>query len=573
MSVNPIEPNNTDKPTGSLEELFRHHMAEAAVPPRPMLWEQIDHSLLLSQNETYRRRLATMRWVAAASLFLATLAGTGWWARRDAIVGGELAANRPQTETSAAARGSESGNGAAGSESWGASQQRLNLNGAANSPATAATTAGSARLNADAALAGRNSYASAATAQHENAQTARHSGFPTTTPSAVAGRAGQAREAAALDNPGNSIAAMTTAGRPAGQAATSTAAPGSSVASTSVAYQNNGLGLGRPARNDQAALAGLEANSASTLAATANPVASSAVGLGKPALPASIEQLDFLAARSASLNLNSPTALPTGLTAMEVPADGTPPALSPARKWQFGASLAVGAFQPNTNFSRAGIAPEFDYNPALGPDSPAITEAAAVEHRDNLRAGLSQRLAVRATRRLGGRWALSTGLEVSQSYAKSASTVAFMGEQVPDFGPNTRGELRTTDFRYRMAGIPVEVRYANPVKRGWSAYGRLGAVVNALLGVRSEVEGLPEVTRTYTLTSAGTPYRRVLANVRGGAGAQFRPATGHWSLTMGPVAEVGLLSLNAHPVQDFMAQSRPYSVGLEAAVEFGRSPK
>ena len=34
--------------------------------------------------------------------------------------------------------------------------------------------------------------------------------------------------------------------------------------------------------------------------------------------------------------------------------------------------------------------------------------------------------------------------------------------------------------------------------------------------------------------------------------------------------ETGLLSLNAHPAQDFLGQSRAYSFGLEAGMEFGR---
>ena len=88
MSANPIDENTTPKTTGSLEELFRHHLGqEAAVSPRPMLWDQIDNSLLIRQNESYRRRLVATRWVAAASLLLATLAGTGWWAGRTGLVG------------------------------------------------------------------------------------------------------------------------------------------------------------------------------------------------------------------------------------------------------------------------------------------------------------------------------------------------------------------------------------------------------------------------------------------------------------------------------------------------------
>ncbi|MEJ7663200.1 MAG: hypothetical protein WKG07_28500 [Hymenobacter sp.] len=49
------------------------------MPPRPHVWEQLDNSLLLAQNEQYRRRLRTHRWAIAASLLLASLAGGGWW--------------------------------------------------------------------------------------------------------------------------------------------------------------------------------------------------------------------------------------------------------------------------------------------------------------------------------------------------------------------------------------------------------------------------------------------------------------------------------------------------------------
>ena len=96
------------------------------------------------------------------------------------------------------------------------------------------------------------------------------------------------------------------------------------------------------------------------------------------------------------------------------------------------------------------------------------------------------------------------------------------------------------------------------------------AASSALFSVRAEVDGYPEATRTYTLHSGNDAYRKVMTNVRGGAGAQFRPETGNWAFTFGPTAEVGLLSLNAHPAQDFLHQSRAYSFGLEAGVEFGR---
>jgi len=277
----------------------------------------------------------------------------------------------------------------------------------------------------------------------------------------------------------------------------------------------------------------------------------------------------MLATRPASLALNQLAALPAGLAPLPTPALEAVPAL---HKWRYGASYTAGLFNPNVNFSRAGIAPEYDYShePIFGDNSPALTETAAAEYRANLRPGLSQRIALLATRHLKGHWSLATGAEFGQATAQSSSSYAFVGEQLFDLNPFAVREPHPTDFRYRTAGIPIEVRYTNPVKRGWSLYGRLGGVVTALLGVRGEVAGDPEATRTYSITSAGTPYRRLLGTARGAVGVQYRPGVGSWALTAGPTAEVGLTSLNAHPAQNFLHESRAYGFGLEVGVEFGK---
>ena len=262
--------------------------------------------------------------------------------------------------------------------------------------------------------------------------------------------------------------------------------------------------------------------------------------------------------------------LPTGLGTVAVVAAPVP---APLPKWQFGASYAVAAFNPNINFSRTNSA-DYAYNlsPALGDNTVALSEAAAAEYRQHLQAGLGQRLTLKAARRLGnGRLTLATGLELAQNQARSATSGSYVGEQVPDLGqPSFSNELRGTTFRYRTAGVPVELSYANPIRRGWSAYGRVGAAVSALFNVRAEVEGIAEAGRTYSLASAGGAYRKVVATVRGGAGVQFRPLAGSYTLSLGPVAEAGLLSLNAHPSEDFLQQNRPYSLGVEAGVAFGK---
>ena len=575
MSANPIDKNTTPNTTGSLEDLFRHHLGEeAAVPPRPLLWDQIDNSLLIRQNETYRRRLAATRWVAAASLLLATLAGTGWWATRYAGIGGTqmatvgrpasapdrmmAATSRPATPSSitaerAAAAGEVANRAIAGTTP--AHGHPTILDGAAT-PTGPATSfgPGAARANLAQGVAtgggkgGRNRFESTGRGN-----------------SATAGPLGSGSRAAFA---ARSAQAAGTAGTAGTDLAASTAPVAASVAA-SAPDAARALAGGSVAASTTAVMA---ATTTSGLVAGTTAAATPIVAAVAPAATAGTAagQVGLLAAHPAALSLSTPAALPNGLTALALPAETEPAALPIAHKWRYSASYTASAFNPNINFSRAGIEHEYGYNPALGADSPALTEAAATEYRQNLRPGLSQRLALLATRHLVGHWSLSTGAEFTQATARSASTAGFVGEQLYDLGPYSTGPRQNTNFQYRLASIPVELRYANPAKRGLSLYGRLGGVVSALLGVRSEVEGNPEATRTYSILSAGGPYRRMLGSVRGGAGAQFRPATGSWAFTLGPVAELGLVSLNAHPAQPYPAQSRPYSFGLEAGVEFGR---
>ena len=559
MSTNPIDKNFTPKPTGNLEELFRHHLGEeAAVPPQPLLWDQIDNSLLIRQNETYRRRLTATRWVAAASLLLASLAGTGWWVGRDALLSsngvageGRLAATRP------AAAAATTAPTAAGRRT-----------AAAPNSTNATTGSQGAASNR---VPGAGAMAAAGTAANAGGRSA---GFgPVSSPQNLGGR----------------YSPMTRDGSrrfQAAQAAVASAAgPGyASRAAQVVSAPDNPLSLGEaPGRRELAAVAAASAASGSVAASVATGGAASSASAGlaatTPTLAAAaltapttsalaVGQTGALAARATILALADAQLLPTGLVSAPVPTEA---AAIDAHRWHYSTSYLAGVFNPNINFSRIGIEPAngYDRSPAFGANSPALTESAATEYRNNLRPGLSQRLAVLATRHLKGHWSLSTGLELSQATARSASASAFVGEQLFDLG-QTAHPLQTTDFRYRLANVPAELRYTNPVKRGWSLYGRLGGVVSALLGVRSEVAGNPEATRTYSITSAGTPYRRVLASVRGGAGAQFRAGTGKWALSVGPVADLGLVSLNAHPAQPYLAQSHPFTIGVEAAIEFGR---
>jgi hypothetical protein len=287
----------------------------------------------------------------------------------------------------------------------------------------------------------------------------------------------------------------------------------------------------------------------------------------------------LLAGRLAALALATPAGLPAELTPKNLPL--TLP--TELRRWRYGAEYAITAFQPNIDFNRGSS----DYNPALGLNTVSLTRAAAAEYRANLRPGLGQRLTLRATRWLGGHWSLNTGLEVTQQHAYSATSAAFTGEQLADTysfnaSPSTGSagsslsvsrDLHESSFRYRSAGIPIELQYDTQVKSGVSFYGRIGAIVSALLSAHSEVAGNAEATRSYTAFSASSPYRRLTALLRGSAGVRYRPAGRGWGLNVGPTAEAGVQSLNAETDRSFLQQQRPYSVGLEAGFEFGGTLK
>lgn len=560
-------------PKGSLEDLFRHHLLEseaAAVPPHPHVWEQLDNSLLLAQNEKYRRRLLVYRWAVAASLLLATLAGGGWWhsqrqaptplaqatpAGAGALGAAGRVARRPRHQDAVASLGAGRAAGttpavAARVPSAGAVGS---VSSTSNAPAIAqfttpssrryysATPAGSGRqqpgpLAAGTAGAGRTKAGLARRAPGAYPLAANPTGtseavgsvvsrFPAPTPPA-GGQRQASSVAAARSLTGQPNAAFAAATRPTGSAA-------------------------EPMAGTDAGL-GLAANAA-----------------GQPLAVATAT--DALATRPAQLALADAAGLPGSLSALPLSESPSP---TLARRWQYGLGYASSVYQPNIDFSRATAT----YNAALGSFSADVTRNAAAEYRRNLRPGLGQRLSLWATRRLGtGRFGLRTGLELAQNTASSATTMDFVGEQVPDLSLNLNytvapARLHNTSFRYRSASVPVEVHYGNPAKTGFSFYGRVGGLITALLNVRSEVEGNPEATRTYTLMSASSPYRHLSGSVRGGAGVQYRPTGHQWALSLGPVAEAGILSLNADPVQGFLSQKRPYSIGLEAGVELGRTP-
>lgn len=535
----PNNPTPQDpRPTGDLEHLFRQTFAEAEVPPRANLWEQLDLEMVSEQNDTYRRRLVVHRWVAAACLLLAL--GFGGWAAlyQFRATQPEMAANLPL--------------GAAGTE--GAAATGL-VRSSRNAPVTAATAP-------DAALAAAG--AAGATAGQQPAAAAAHRSLTETLAAAYqSARAALGGSAPAGTLSNDTQLAYRADGRSGSQFELGVAShrTGSSLLD---GYQNAAAPAFALTSTGALSGQGGAADGFSSLAALQARLRSS-LGLGLP---------DTL--KSSLLALPTPTQLAATQTAEEE----QPQTSKLWRRVRLGGSYAAGTYNPNINFSQADARLK-----AADPVTSALRdyyqEDAETEYRRHLRAGFSQRVALTVDYALSRRFSLRSGAEVAEHRATSATSYGFIdGKQVgndvnttlfnsrPGLASRAPLQARATSYRYRTAGLPVEVRYAG-TKPGVSIYAKVGAAVNLLLGSHSELEGSPEATRNYTLTSADSPYRQLLVTGRAGAGIRYQPAAAAWSVAVGPTADAGFNTLNARPAQSVKNQSRPYSVGVEASVEFG----
>ncbi|WP_167855121.1 outer membrane beta-barrel protein [Hymenobacter wooponensis] len=519
--------SNNPRPSGDLEHLFRQTFAEAEIQPRTNLWEQLDHELVVQQNDSYRRRLVVHRWVAAACLLLAL--GFGGWAALWQLNKGKAG--------QIASSDARSGNAASGLGTGASTEGRAAQAGPEGSTTELATTG--AQPNA----AGETS------------------GLLATGP------LGQSE-------------AYTSA---AGAADNMYAAAGATAAAREQAYQAGHLGsyaaTSYPkdySRSGSAAEGGINYGFASQGQYGAATASDQLMGLS------------YLTSRlRSSLGLGLPDTLKPSLLAQPAPAASQlaavtapePEEREAPKLWhrlRVGGTYAASAYNPNINFSQADSKLKADAL-TLALNS-YYREDAETEYRRNLRAGLAQRVALTVDYAINKKWSVGSGVEVAEQRAKSATSYGFIdGKQVRSsdlvlFSSAMRAPTaqvaRTTSYRYRSASVPVMVRYGSS-KPGASLYAKVGAAVNVLLNSHSELEGSPAVTRTYTLSSQDSPYRKVMTTVRGGAGVRYQPATAKWSMAVGPVAEAGLTTLNAHPNQATLHQSRPYSIGLEATVEFG----
>ncbi|SES84077.1 hypothetical protein [Hymenobacter actinosclerus] len=507
-SANPPSDNHQPgRPSGDLEHLFRQKLAEAEVRPRANFWDQLDHELVAQQHTDMLRQNAMYRQRAAVYR----------WAAAACLVLALGVASWAYLAQSGRPAGPVLATATA--PAAGLSGLGLTLPGGVDASYLDRLTslAPASGAGADAQLVGaygagrsRRTLDGLAAAGYESAVVRADAGAAFGAPYSAP---------ALLALPGSRSAAW-------GQ-------PGNVAVSFDDLNLRDGLGLGRPGQRQ--------------LLAPAEAPAIRTVLTPEPAPKASGKLW---------------------------------------KRLRVGGGYALSVFNPNINFSRADGRTKSD--PVTDALRSYYQEDAEREYRRNLRSGPSQRVALTASYQLNPHWTVSTGAEWAESRASSATSFGFLdgkqvGSEAPDFfaqptyrnssagfsGSNSStSAARPTSYRYRTAAVPVSLSYGSQ-KAGLSLYAKAGAVVSLLINSRSELEGSPEATRSYDIRSAESPYRTLFASGRLGGGVRYQPVLSTWNVTVGPSAEVFITPLNANPSQRAARQTRPYSLGVEATIEFG----
>ncbi|MBG8553413.1 outer membrane beta-barrel protein [Hymenobacter guriensis] len=587
-----MEPS-ADKPqnpqTGNLEQLFRQKFEEAEIAPRADLWAQIDHDLLVQQNETYRQRLQLHRWAAAACLLFAMAMGAWFTLHYSGGHEAGLAAN-----TSAASRSASAAQPALNGEAPASLSTPARSNAARTTASVATATTGRSQTSpaaAGAAEASASRYTMPAGRRAVGTSVAHNESAPTSQERAY-------RWTGSSANPANPSATVAAVAASTATTTNPTATTEMGLPASGFAAQTSGSGIGSMAALRPAAAAtqvGTDVSTADGLASGTLADAAASASLLTSGKSASFTDLAALTPRETALATavsNLPSSLQpaypsSALAWADELSREDEKKQTTATGWTFGGGHTLSSYNPNVNFSRGALPASNVRIASTALVNARMYEDGAEEYRENLQAGLGQRIMLLARRRLSSRWSVAAGVEAAEYRASSRTSYAALEPTAATTftgGFSSTDRVRTqmatdltvlnepqkTRYRYRSAGVPVLVQYGNGAKNGWSLYARVGAAVNVLLGTRFSGEDENLVTqKSYSFGASDSPYRKVLTSVRGGAGMQYRPVGASWALAFGPAAETGLNTLNANPTQTYWQQSRPYSVGLEASVEFG----
>lgn len=541
---------------GKLEEEFRNRMYDAEASPSQQLWARIDHRLTVQENGEYKKRAVYYRQLAAACIVLLLLVGgAGAY-----YFGGAPAAQQPLATVSPASPAPDA-----------PSQQN---NNAAQTETAAIAAAETVTAQEPAAEDGPADASSQAAERAAMAEAAAAAGDETGTDTFI-GYIGASGDGAATEN---SIALTTPAVTGGSETVT-----GARPLSIYKSIHNTIAAMSESAETPAFPIRGVTRIPIAAPAATQQPVVDDFVKQNEQVMARARQQEE---ARKALAAARSEAASAKKSKEEEREESG---------RWSLGMAYAPSYFDQNIGMSNPMMGASSRQTFMAGGPATALSslymDQASEEYDENSDMGFSYGVEVKTSFRLGKKLKLLTGLGFLQNTSRSKSSYVvqqFWGNAYADgyssSGPSSiflpsisrksgtdslvvaRAPEYKVNHRYRYLTVPVGLQYEGNMGKDWFWYGGAGVAANILLQT-TIVASASDVSDVEYDVNENSPFRKLQwsGNVSAGVGKRL---ASHISVTLGPEFRSYFATLLAEPENSQAPQGRPYTVGINMAVNY-----
>ncbi len=556
---------------GSLEQEFWRRLHDAEAQPAPDIWSRIDHELTVQENSKYKNRLLFYRQLAAACITLLMVAGAGllYHFRQDSIntngVQPGIAANTgtsEQTQKSAASQ-----NGSIDSDKSIAADASINNPSSATEQSMAGTATESIAL-ADAPAQNTRPQISG-TGIHTSAK----------------------EHKPATGNYTSGSIASIDATTPQVNQATSLAHNTTVAVGATTTEQDKLLLQPQPGSvfpSARQAIAAVPSSYYKTAAQQLllNPAAKSeaAKSVEEQLQQGSIKLQKQNEALVLALNNEAGGSSEKDVTGNK------------SSRWNVSMSYAPSYFEQNIGLPEAMMGAVNQRSlTAKGPSITSATSDNMEEARDefakNTKPAFSYSVDVKAGFKLRNKLKLLTGIGYSQNSARTktsyvlkqflfrpysnersqlAPSTVFLPALNNNFTTDSISVAQTdafdVDYRYEFLSVPLGLQYEGNIAKNWYWYAAGGMAANFLMKTSIEAD-TKDVQSVEYRKDAESPFRRMQfsGNMSMGVGKRISDAV---TISFGPEMRSFLSTLLEDPNKAVATQGKPYSLGLNMAVNY-----
>ncbi len=270
-----------------------------------------------------------------------------------------------------------------------------------------------------------------------------------------------------------------------------------------------------------------------------------------------------------------------------------------AGKWSLGMAYTPSYFEQNIGMPTQMMGPS-SFKTLMPPsaiqESTAMVEEAREEYEQEVEPGFSFGVEVKAGFKLGKKWKLLSGLGFTQNTARSKSsyviqqfwnkpnseervspgpTTIFLPSLSSNFASDslnvTKAEEFNVQYRYRHLTVPVGVQYEGQLSKDWFWFAGGGVAANILLQTSILASASDVNDIDYGVSDDNSPFRKLQwsGNVTAGLGKRL---SNNLSVTIGPEFRGYFDTLLSSPEKAHAPQGKPYTMGLNMAVNYDLGP-